>query len=383
MNDDIREKLSAYLDGALSDSERQAVELELARSAEMRTELEALRLVSSAVRGLPKAKLPAGFRARLEARRMRGFNTERRYFLLPPASRPFAATLAAAAVALVLWNTTQVPSKIKETLIGWDGVKFAVQTAVEAPASIDVSGRLSAGGGDSPSKGVSKNAVATDLPSSPSSQRASVDKAVMSLDAIGTRKQPLEISENQIPAASSVHIADLDLLKSGAVKQESFSARSEEERSAINERLYKGLEKEKKRMGIISVIDKGAQSNRVSDRRGSMVLRAPLQLPRSFSGGSARGREEAAVVRALPLKSPDALSAAWAAAGLPGEPPVVGFPEKMALFLAGPTGCGIVSVQDRGKFIVVSYKETGFDAASARVQAVPLSAKPIVVKRAE
>ena len=36
MNDDIRERLSAYLDGALSDIERTAVEAQLARSEDMR-----------------------------------------------------------------------------------------------------------------------------------------------------------------------------------------------------------------------------------------------------------------------------------------------------------------------------------------------------------
>ncbi len=128
----------------------------------------------------------------------------------------------------------------------------------------------------------------------------------------------------------------------------------EEERSAVNERLYKGLEEEKKRMGIAKILDKGA-------------VTAP----------------QGPAVKAIALKGSEALSAAWAAAGLPGGPPTVHFPEQMAIFLAGPPGCGIATIRHRKKFITVLYKDAGFDDASARVRAVALSLKPIVIKLAQ
>ncbi|MCR4296399.1 MAG: hypothetical protein NUW21_12750, partial [Elusimicrobia bacterium] len=79
----------------------------------------------------------------------------------------------------------------------------------------------------------------------------------------------------------------------------------------------------------------------------------------------------------------ESLAAAWAAAGLPGEPPAVKFPGQMAVFLAGPEGCGITGVQNRKKLLVVLYKTSGFDDPSARVRAVARSPKPVVVKLAE
>ena len=51
MNDETRELLSAYLDGALPEGERRALEARLASSAELRGALEDLRSVSKAVKG--------------------------------------------------------------------------------------------------------------------------------------------------------------------------------------------------------------------------------------------------------------------------------------------------------------------------------------------
>jgi len=144
MNDDIREKLSAYLDGALSDADRRAVEVEVDRSEELRRELEALRAVSAAVKGLPKEKLPDGFAARLESRRAReAAAPAREYFVLPPSYRPLALALSSAVVALVIWDRTVTRPDPVVPSGGWDSEKIAVKSAAEAPASIDVSGQLS------------------------------------------------------------------------------------------------------------------------------------------------------------------------------------------------------------------------------------------------
>ena len=147
MNDDIREKLSAYLDGALSETERRAVELEISRSEDMRLELEALRAVSAAVKGLPKEKLPAGFAARLEARRAReGSTPPRDYFILPPSYRPLAFALSTAVVALVVWDGRQTSPDPVAQRVGWDSERVGMKSAAEAPPSVDVSGQLSAMG---------------------------------------------------------------------------------------------------------------------------------------------------------------------------------------------------------------------------------------------
>lgn len=392
MNDDIREKLSAYLDGALSDAERRAVEVEISRSEEMRLELEALRAVSSAVKSLPKEPLPVGFAARLDARRAREGAPEREYYLLPPAYRPLAFALSTAVVALVVWDRTVTKPDVMEPRVGWDSEVVSVKSAADAPPSIDVSGALSAmdagGTAAQPQELAAKKEDAA-MPSTLGKQLRAPGK-------------PLEVAEAPAPApvipdaALTKDQSDvLDNLPDAPGAGGGMLARSEEERSAINERLYKGFEEEKKRMGIAKIMEREEDSDRLSTGgREFMALQASPEAARvegrRASVGAVRGAAQAKAgapavpaVKVLTLKSAEALAAAWAAAGLPGEPPAVKFPEQMAVFLAGPEGCGITGVQDRRKLLVVQYKASGFDDPSARVRAVALSPKPVVIKLAE
>ena len=383
MNDNIREKLSAYLDGALPDAERRAVEVEISRSEEMRLELEALRAVSNAVKSLSNEPLPAGFMARLEARRARDAKPEREYFILPPAYRPIAFALSTAVVALVVWDRTHAPDELVAPKIGWDGDRVAVKSAADAPPSIDVSGKLSALGAAGGSGSAAKNEIA-DTAEAP----ATLGKH---LNAPG---KPLEVAEAApavqapgaapAPPAAAAALKDIDSLEAG--QGGSLTARSEEERSAINERLYKGFEDEKKRMGIASILEKEPDAEKAQS--GGRDMMSMQSSSRRASVASARGaaKEKAAAapaLKAIALKSADALQAAWAAAGLPGEPPAVNFSSQMAILLTGPAGSGIVTVQNRNKFIVVLYKAEGFDDSSARVKIVALSQKPVVVKLAQ
>ena len=57
----VPEMLSAYLDGELTASERDAVEARLAASPEWRTELDDVRAARDAVRNLPARDAPDGF----------------------------------------------------------------------------------------------------------------------------------------------------------------------------------------------------------------------------------------------------------------------------------------------------------------------------------
>lgn len=403
MNDAAREKLSAYLDGALSEDARRAVEVEISRSEELRLELEALRAVSAAVKGLPKEKLPAGFMARLAVRRAREAKPQREYFILPPSYRPLAFALSTAVIALVVWDRTRPPEQIMAPRVGWDSEVVSVKTAAEAPASIDLSAEVASRDSrrtiyvEEPLAAAKKEDVAgakTDVPSTFGKH----------LNAPG---KPLEFEEDKIASASGISGAGLSERSAPAAASparnqfaptasgEGYIARNEEERSAINERLYKGFEAEKKRMGIARIEDKDSGDERplASGGREFMALQSSPEAPslgRANSGGVAavRGaakakRPSAPAIKALALKTPEALAAAWAAAGFPGEPPAVDFPGQMAIFLTGPKGCGIVDVQSRSKFTVVLYKDAGFDAPSARVRAVTLSPKPVVLKLAQ
>jgi len=401
MNDDTREKLSAYLDGALSDADRLAVEVEISRSEEVRLEFEALRAVSAAVKGLPKEKLPDGFMARLDARRFRdGSKPAQPYFILPPSYRPLAFALSSAIVALVVWDKNHVPSDALEPKIGWASQKVAVKNAAEAPSSIDVSGQLSALDAGGAGGGAPKDESFDGLARKDDVRPKGADSASTFGKHLNAPGKPVEIAEEPAPAfsrtpsaapAAPAPASEGTLADNGAV-----SARSEEERSAINERLYKSFEAEKKRMGIARILEPESESDDKKLSAGGremMALQASpeaARLGRASIVSSVRGsagakakREGAPVLKALALRSADALYTAWAAAGLPGAPPTINFPEQMAIFLAGPQGSGIVSVQHRRKFIVVLYKDAGFEDSSARVHSVPFSAKPVVVKLAE
>ncbi|MDP3542722.1 MAG: hypothetical protein Q8T11_09690 [Elusimicrobiota bacterium] len=396
MNDDIREKLSAYLDGALSDLERKTLEGELSRSEEMRLELEALRAVSAAVKGLPKEPLPVGFAARLDARRAREGAPEREYFILPPAYRPLAFALSTAVVALVVWDRTVTKPDVMAPRAGWDSEVVSVKSAADAPPSIDVTGAVSAENAGQPQELAAKKEEAA-MPSTLGKQLSAPGK-------------PLEIAEDRAPSAPAA--APSRLIPDGALSKEqsdvldnlpdatgagggAMIARNEEERSAINERLYKGFEEEKKRMGIAKIMERDEESDKLSTGgREFMALQASPEAARVDGGrasiGSVRGaaRSKAGApavpaVKALTLKSPEALAAAWAGAGLAGDPPAVNFPEQMAVFLAGPEGCGIVSVRSRKNTLLVLYKSEGFDEPAARVRAVALSSKPVLLKLAE
>ena len=143
MNDDMREKLSAYLDEALSAAERRDLESRLAASSELRRELESLRAVSQAVKALPRSPLPAGYLARLQARRARGGAERRDWVLLPPSYRPVAFALSSAVVAIAVWDQFD---RIEAPLdIPYAAVK--VVPKAEAPvAQVDLSGRITAAG---------------------------------------------------------------------------------------------------------------------------------------------------------------------------------------------------------------------------------------------
>jgi len=104
--DDVREQLSAYLDGELGEAERRAVEDALERDPDLRAELADLRHTVGLVREMPRLSAPAGFRQRVEAALAEGALTApqpprpRRW--LRPAVLAAAACLAVAVVIVVV-----------------------------------------------------------------------------------------------------------------------------------------------------------------------------------------------------------------------------------------------------------------------------------------
>jgi hypothetical protein len=249
-------------------------------------------------------------------------DTRRDYWILPPAYRPIVFALSTAVVAHVVWDKTRAPEEMPAHASGWEGSAVAIKSAADAPPSIDVSARLSA-----PDSG---DATPSGAPSTHGKQ----------LNAPG---KPVEIGEEMTSTGGSPEFP-----------------RDEEERSAINERLYRGFEAEKKRLGIARIIEPGGET----DAPGAAPDGSPV------------------AVKALALKTPESLQAAWAAAGLPGEPPAVDFTAHMAIFLVGPSGSGIARVRERKTALVVTYGDSGFRAAG-RLKTAPRSEKPLILKRVE
>ncbi len=69
--DHVKDRLSAFLDDELKEIDRLEIERHLGDCPECRDTFEDLRKASSLVRALPREPLPAGFMARLKARRPR------------------------------------------------------------------------------------------------------------------------------------------------------------------------------------------------------------------------------------------------------------------------------------------------------------------------
>lgn len=90
------ELLSAYIDGALNESEHTALESRLQAEDDLRRELESLRATLALIQGLPTLKAPRNFT--LDARQVRRSSTR---WLVFPASAAFSAISAAAATILI------------------------------------------------------------------------------------------------------------------------------------------------------------------------------------------------------------------------------------------------------------------------------------------
>jgi len=65
--DEVREQLSAYLDGELDEPTRRAVDAALKAHPELRAELDALRRTVALVRSMPRRSAPSGFAERVQA----------------------------------------------------------------------------------------------------------------------------------------------------------------------------------------------------------------------------------------------------------------------------------------------------------------------------
>src|SRR5262245_47955993 len=105
LNDQDYELLSAYIDGALTETERAALETRLAAEDELRQELEALRETVGLIRALPERAAPRNFvlsRSMMLERR-----PPRRFVLSSTAVSVLSAVAAMLLITFSLFALTQ------------------------------------------------------------------------------------------------------------------------------------------------------------------------------------------------------------------------------------------------------------------------------------
>jgi hypothetical protein len=401
MNDETREQLSAYLDGALPEGERLELEARLAASAELRGALEDLRSVSRSVRALPKEPLPPGFLSRFQARRARGDAPRKDWVFLPPQARPVVAAMSIGVVALVLWDKATAPSE-PELLHPPEAA--TVYDSANAPApQLDLSRRASGAPSALDQLSAAKSLqIAGPAPERPrvtdrlavpegaaAAAKSSVAAARGSSDALASGR-PIAAPPGSADA-SEPHLTD-----------RTRPLMTEEERSARNEAMFGQLEAQKKKMGI-RVLPKSDDADSDGGGMGFLghgpaapVVRAPVPslLKAAKPAGSvaaAAGAPESdeppppgpgryAPDAGLVFSDASSVASSWVILGLPGDPPSTDF-SAGRLVIIKPSATKILSVAPGPDAIVVVYRsllpDEASDPARDRVAPLPLLPKPV------
>lgn len=173
-----RASLSAYLDNELPAAETAAAGAHLAACPACAAELSALKSASRAVRDLPLKPLPAGFMARLEARRSGAEPSPGLAWLFGP--KPLAFAAAAVVAALVVagpWRSQRLARAPGGPL----AESAAVANAITGDASSPVAARAK-GPAEVPPPPAPAAAAAPAAPAAPAAQ------AVESMDSLADKK---------------------------------------------------------------------------------------------------------------------------------------------------------------------------------------------------
>lgn len=363
MNDETRQKLSAYLDGALPAEQARALEQELAGSPELARELAALQAVSRLIKDLPREPLPAGFLQRLQRRRAAqdAPAASRNWVFLAPAYRPFAAALSGLIVAIVVWDKVGERSEI---VAPYDGV--AVKTAAEAPpAQFDFSRQVS--GAKSAPLGIAGVSAPEFHPPS-----VKIPEDKISADMVARRENARAKGSPMEEAAAPAPKLDGGSAVA-AVRGAGRRAPSEEERSARNEELYRAFEQEKRKLGVLSIVSRDEV-----DERARKVLAAASRLDQPARVGSltpALLAKNEAPAPAVVLRSADEHRAAWSSLKLPGAPSPVDFAKFMVVLLPEPGA--VLSAEATASTLVVTWHPTPQGGPSERLRTVALSPLPV------
>ncbi len=280
-----------------------------------------------------------------------GKNSKSDWALLPPAARPLAFALSSAVVALVIWNKTAVAPEDPPLHPPGAANVFDMKTAPVAQR--DFSDLVSKSSGEGPE-------------AAPSARKEGVQRRARALGS------PL-----QDPSA-----------------ERGASAMTEEERSAANERMFGGIEAEKKRMGIVKVLPKDALEGargaavpaapKIVAPAPSMLKRASQSMPTTLPYGAERasGDRRPAPDAGLVFSDASGLASSWILLGFPGKPPVVDFASGR-LMLLKPSATKILSVTTKPDSIDVLYRaltpEENPDPIRDRVAPIPREPRAVLI----
>jgi hypothetical protein len=342
MNDELRELLSAYLDGALSEPARRELEARLQGSEEMRRELADLRAVAEAVRALPKQPAPPGLAARVRQRQIAGETPRRDWVFLPPVLRPAAFAMSFGVVALFLWQNVVV----REPMVLPAPPAPQLKSASDAPLSqVNVSG------------------PASGLPADADENAAST--------ALGLAAAP-SAGPSLVRARAKGHVL--------GEAADSGGTMSEQTRSARNVEMFGDLERQKKEMGISSVAGlRGVGILPPEPAPAALVAQTTPRLiaaKRAASIPAAASAPAPAAEEDLGRPAPDAalvvtdarsLASSWVLLGFPNQPPAVDFANGRVVLIK-PSVSRILSVKTEGDTVIVVYRTLGPDEPSDAVK---------------
>ena len=291
---------------------------------------------------------------------------------LPPLARPVVAALSIGVVALVIWDKVAVPP--------------------DAPPLHPVGAAKVYGSADAPVAQFDLNR---------GSDAKSLEIAGPASEAARASDKLVPLSSGEEPAADRSPAAAKSSARAGGQPVAVSRGRptmTEEERSARNEDMFGGLEKQKKRMGmkIIAKNDAGAETGGtgVMGRREppapAVLAPAPTLLESvKPQGASAAADANAAPPSGLGRLAPDAalvftdasgVSSSWVLLGLPGAPPATDF-TKERLVIIKPSATKILSVTAGPGAVTVVYRSLlpGEDSDPARDRAAALPTVPKTV----
>lgn len=376
MNEEIRSKLAAYLDGALPEGEARALEAELKGSPELRAELDAQRALSRRLRELPREPLPPGFLQRLRRRQEAeaAGDGARDWVFLAPAYRPFAAALSSLIIALVVWDRFAERTPV---LMPHEGAAVSLQAL---PSQYELADKVSRMPSAPPSSEPVAGAAAPEFfPPAVQLQEDERRAAIVARrERARAKGEPLADAggdaSDAAPVAPAAPPVTARAARSLAGVRGAASARAvdEEARSARNEELRRGLESEKKRMGIAAFVTPNAAERNARRVLGAAGIAEPAKVA---AGKPVLLEPRDGSTPGAALRSAEELRRSWAALRLSGPPPAVDFEASMAVLLPEPGE--LLSAEEGASGLRVSWRPAPALGQGRRFVIVPRSSLPV------